>query len=376
MHRVVEVTAQTSYAPNLWTSMHTLSTRVLFSVSLSTALLIACGNSDTKDKAPAPEVKAPAAPAPPAEPEAVVLGLRTQDGALVTLFGGRAAGAQAAGGPAAGGQSTLTQIGPGIAVPRKDGWWKFNVIKQVDTSGKYQENQLVAAKAGEPLTPVALQSMEGCTQEMKSTVLFVGNDQVSVELESYSNCEGAAHPNTSHELGTYALDALKDNSKLGLDKVLGQEAFKQFVTDGTAARANMKDADCMETPESAGWGVLRKGGHWSLRGGATHTLPPCQGRLELFDVKMPPPQTLVGHDALPREFAAYKAEDATIKDVVASPSGAVEVRISATGASLWEGGKQVASYPAPGASIVMAQWAVGEKNVSRWREEVQKTLAP
>lgn len=371
MHRVVEVTDLTFHNSNLWTSMHTLSPRVLFSVSLATALLISCGNSDKKDKAPVPEVKAPAAPAAPAEPEAVVLGLRLQDGSLVTLFGG-----QGGGGQVGGGQGTLTKVGPGIAVPRKSGWWKFNVIKQVDASGKYQENQLVAAKSGEALAPVPLQSMEGCTQEMKSTVLFVGNDHVSVELESYSNCEGTAHPNTSHELGTYALDALKDNTKLGLDKVLGQESFKQFVTDGTAARANMKDADCMETPESAGWGVLRKGGHWSLRGGATHTLPPCQGRLELFDVKMPPPQTLVGHDALPREFAAYTAEDGSLKDVVASPSGAIEVRISAAGATLWEGGKSVASYPAPGAAIVMAQWAVGEKNVSRWREDVQKLLAP
>lgn len=61
-------------------------------------------------------------------------------------------------------------------------------------------------------------------------------------------------------------------------------------------------------------------------------------------------------------------------DVLASPSGRVVVLVTKRGLTLHVDGKTVAEHPASGSAAVLTQWAVGAKNVERWRKEAAKAL--
>lgn len=312
----------------------------------------------TAGEAAKTEPKAPQTPA-----EALVLGVRQKDGSLMTYYVG---------------DGKIEALGNGLAVPRADGWWKIDLVKQVDAAGKFNDVQLVAARAGSRLTPEPLQSMEGCKQDMTITPLFVGTTHVSYESESTASCEGTSTPSLSHELGVYSIDDLKPGKRVGMDQVLGETAYKQFVADGTAAQPKMKRGDCMDGPGTPGWGLIRRDGQWVLRGGMSYVGDACRGLFETYDVQFKPDPKLVGHDALMRTLDSIRSSGSIkeqVLDVVAGPGSHVELLVTASGLILNQDGAEKARLNAPELAIVMAQWAVGDANVKRWHDEAGKALA-
>ncbi|MFM7202626.1 MAG: hypothetical protein ACKO6N_17715 [Myxococcota bacterium] len=347
-------------SPALWTAL------------LCSGLLLACGKKEENkgtSGAGAPEGAPESAPvAAPAKveksPDGLVLGLRHADGSLNTYWVR---------------SDAVTRLGAGLAVPRASGWWVVQRFTPTDTSGKFQEAALATGPAGKKLEPPKVEDMAGCTQEKKLDVLFVGNDHVTVEVSQMGMCEGAAHPSQDHSINTYALDELDQLKPVSAEALLGQEGLKLLVAAGEAALKDKEYKDCVQAPGSAGWGLSRKEGAWRVQGASSAVAGACRGMLEVYPVELKVPEKLTGKDVLPQAFTAYGERAGTqgpVVDVVASPDGKLEVTLEKGGIGVWDGGVRTASLAVEGATLVMAQWAVGEKNATRWATEAQKALMP
>lgn len=339
-------------SPALWTSL------------LCSSLLLSCGKKDEKPSSEAPpassNVAAPAAVEK--SKDGLLLGLRHGDGSLHTYW-------------VRSGEVSL--LGAGLAVPRASGWWVLQRYTPTDPSGKYQEAALAAGPAGKVLTAPKVEDMAGCTQEKSLDVLFVGSDFVSVEVAQTGMCEGAAHPSRDHSINTYALDVLDQLKPVPADELLGAEGFKKLMAAGEAALKDKEYKDCVQAPGSAGWGLRRKDGKWQVEGAASAVAGACAGMLKVYPIELTVPTKVTGPDALPMPFEKYTTRTGTqgpVVDVVAAPDGKLEVTLEKGGLGVWDGGVRTAQLALEGASLVMAQWAVGEKNATRWATEAKKTL--
>lgn len=292
-------------------------------------------------------------------PEALVLGLRAADGSLQTLF------VDAQG---------IQVLGSGVAVPRRTGWWKLGLSPRTANKGQYKDVTLWAVPAGKKTALKGLGDVAGCENDTTHTVLFVGSDWVSSEISSGGYCEGAAHPYAVQLLQTRSIDALQNGKNTKIDAVLGPEAATRLKADGLSARGTGEEAECLEEPNLEHWALLRTRGHWQARGGLSHAYEVCRGSFKAYPLKMSVPEKVTGHDKIPGAWETWTASHSDLTDVLASPSGRVVVLVTKRGLTLQVDGKTVAEHPAPGSAAVLTQWAVGAKNVARWRKEAAAAL--
>ena len=303
---------------------------------------------------------APSSAAPAATPaaEALVLGLRDSKG-LSTWFVD---------------ETGAKRLGSGLAVPRKDGWWKLDVATQ--TQGDSSRQVIVASKNAHPAAkPWKLD--DGCQETDGVELLFVSGDSVSAVQSGGGNCEGAAHPWQAYNVvfGTFESAAKGDGVEaLSIAKVLGPDASAALQKAGQALLAKSGPDACLGDPDDAAWGLVRKEGHWQVRGQLGYASEACRDRHAEYDVPVAVPKEIVGPDALPKPFADYGKTQAALTDVLASPSGRLEVVVARMGIDVWAGGKRVGGNDESGASVVMAQWALGAKNVARWRTDAGAVL--
>ena len=295
-------------------------------------------------------------PTPPAE--ALVLGLRDSKG-LSTWFVD---------------ESGAKRLGSGLAVPRKDGWWKLDVATQ--TQGDSSRQVIVASKDAHP-APKPWKLDDGCQETDTVELPFAGGDSVSAVQSGGGMCEGAAHPWQAYNVvfGTFESAAKGDGVEaLSIAKVLGPDASTALQKAGKALLAKRGDEACLGDPDDAAWGLVRKDGRWQVRGELPYAAEACRDRHEEFDVPVAVPKEIAGPDALPKPYAEYGKTQAALTDVLASPSGRIEVIVTRPRFDVWFGGKRVGGADESGASVVMAQWALGASNVTRWRSEAGKLL--
>lgn len=294
-------------------------------------------------------------PAPAAPDEALVVGLRDAKGELRTLF------VDAKG---------FTVLGEGVAVPRDDGWWKLDRRRHRDASGKNRADTLFATTDRAWQAPAYnFADMETCESEMSLDVLFVGSDHVTYEESGGGYCEGAAHPYAYTGLHTVTLQDIKTPRALPINDLLGAPALASLESAGV--RVSEK---CLSDPDATEWGLVRRQGRWSVRGRLTHAYEVCRGSFKDFTVPGVSPRNLTGHDDLPLPWNQMRSRLPGALDAVASPSKRVVVFVTTEGLALEVDGKEVARHRAPSHFIVLAQWAVGGRNVERWRTEAAAIL--
>lgn len=103
--------------------------------------------------------------------------------------------------------------GKGLLVPRKSGFWRVGIEREVYEN--WEEDFPWASPAEEVpmIQKIDPEEVEECEAENRSTILFVGNDYVSLEKESSGYCKGAAHPWCVFWLEVSSLDNLGMNAK-------------------------------------------------------------------------------------------------------------------------------------------------------------------
>ncbi len=278
--------------------------------------------------------------------ELLLIGLRAPDGALSTVLVDG---------------SVPRLAGKGLAVPRRAGWWRLDVLRA--QSGEVSLTGPVATPAAKWTgKPPPLEAGEGCEEATQETVLFVGADTVSVEYQGGGYCEGAAHGWALKTLRTRTLDG----KAASLD-LLGEQAGARHAASGKKALDRQEGA-CLAEPRPDDWALIRARGAWTLRGALTHGAEVCRGSSQYFTVEgVTPPESFTGAAAPGKAWQPA----AGVLDVV--ESGPLTVLVTKQGLEVLAAGKSAGKLEAPGAAIVMTQTARGEA-AGRWRTEVPSVL--
>ncbi len=298
---------------------------------------------------------AQAAPAPAAEDELLVLGVRDDAGALATWLVDR---------------SEIRRAGPGIAVPRNDGLWRISPVTRKSKS--IDETRLVATRPGQKpsLPPVDIE--DGCALRFGEELLFAGPDFFSIVLTSTGECGDATGSGTSHLQRTLGYG--KSDSR-GVE-ALGPEAEAawRLAAQGAGGGDEKRLAACLADAESTGIGLVRERGRWRLRGELGHATESCRGRHAYFNVDVPlPSRTTGGADAGARwQEATERSTD--LVDLLVSPSGTFALLVLPDRLATELDGAPSQSIEAGGLTVVHAQWFIG-KAAKRWRQELPKALA-
>lgn len=328
-------------------------------------LLLACGSGDPPAGPKSGQgsdtgAKSETAKAKSAVDEGVILGLRDGTGALRTAFATRAG---------------IRWLGEGVAVPRAKGWWKLDVGKSTANQGTYVSTYVMAGPADVALKAPAPSDMTGCTQNSSLTVLFVGPDHVSFHQQEDGFCEGTAHPYVSEALVMRPLDGLAEQQSLSISDVGGSEALSAFQAAGASAKTKHSQPDCLDEVQPTYWGLIRSQGQWTYRGLLYWSNEACRGMSQLFSVQGQVPEKLTGPDAQPVAWKDELKANPGLLDRVVSPKGGLRVEVRADGLRVIAEGGEEQSLKVRGASVVLAQWALGEKNVARWQKEAEAALA-
>jgi len=310
-------------------------------------------NAATTQPADAPVVDAPE--------ELGVLGIRNADGQIKTILVDK---------------KGFKTMGDGVAVPREDGWWWVGYVGQ----DGWESLVLWSAPAGEMPAAPPIDTTACPDTAVDTTVTFIGRDHISYEMHSGGMCEGAAHPWQSHELLTTALDA---PSAVNTDETFtnGGEALDLAVLADAAAGAALSKAgaaakaggECLSDPSTTQWGLVRRQGGWTVRGGLSYEAEACRDSFTHYDVPVDAPAALTSGYTAP-EWDKWSAAVPGLVDYTASPSGNLAVLFTEDGVRLKVGEEDnVKQLYTKGAALVMAFWVSGD-DVDDWREEVASAM--
>ncbi len=308
-------------------------------------------------------------------PEALVLGLRAPDRTVETVW-------------VDGAGATL--LGRGLAVPRKSGWWKVDVLKASsrpgdDIGGFHESFALVAAPAGRKLRlpawararPAADSEEPQCGGGNQITIHFAGPEWVSFEDARISECEGDMRPDITVGSVTWPLDLLA----LPPERQDPADAFEKAIAPDVPKAVEAKLPNVPASPDSGcppdsakAAAIVRHRGRWAFQAEGRSSANVCRGQITPFILDVPVPARFVGPDTLPQSFERYAAEHPGLSDALASPSGALVVLVTAAGIEVRSPGRVAVALALPGRTVVMAQWAVGPRNVERWRKDAAAAL--
>jgi hypothetical protein len=300
-----------------------------------------------------------------------------------------------------GGSLKLAARGENLLVARSSGWWRVGQGRYRNGSGDwvYDIDAPWAVPATQKPWVGGLKfkpDEQKCGSDARSSILFVGSDQIALETDQSGYCEGAAHPWQWNGLNTYPLEAFrrapKDWNDLGgaRDQALKfQTIFPRqpgaLLEAGRAfyAKQNADLRDRLaEQPEDASWGLVRRAGNWVVRGRLNYSSEAARGSFADFDAPVTAPPALTGPFGEGFSLSEIRNDAPDATDFVLSPARDVlaVVRPSSLRVEHVWGGKPARklalSIPLQrGESIVLAQWAVG-KGLDRWRGDIPKLLKP
>lgn len=175
---------------------------------------------------------------PPTAPDTVgVIALRDIDGTLTTLRVDSRTG--------------LTLVGPGVYVPRADGWWRLQAGR-ISVDPRYSFGWTAAAPVTRPVLVPAPEDpcgppVDGMVYEAGTVadVVFVSPEWLVVEASGGMDC-GGAHPTAWDDLVAGPLGEAGVTEARTFADVFGADAARVYRQAGMRARAQSADPECFE----------------------------------------------------------------------------------------------------------------------------------
>jgi hypothetical protein len=282
-----------------------------------------------------------------------------------------------------GDSAAVLASGPGLLVPRSDGFWWVNEESQ-------DCNYVVAGPAaGWPDGAVANGGVwagaipEECSSDYggyQSEIFLVGPDYMSFRF--YGDAPSGRAVDHIDEYYVMSLDSLTQWVAIPVERFFPQSAlapFMEMVEQKADSMGETSSEECgwgeARSPPPRRWWVVRGRGRWGLVG-QYESFYWCGSFTVSASIAVPP--ELVGHDQLFPDWAAVTAVVPDAEDAVSSPRR--DLLVAQTYDSLYafhvDGdvvGRRVLAVEARGTDIVMVQWAVG-RHVQRWTDEVWELL--
>jgi hypothetical protein len=264
--------------------------------------------------------------------------------------------------------------GPGILVPRRDGFWWVEVLHHREEQGGPEIDTLLFGPAaqGRPQQDTVAEAPE-CYASIDITLLFVGTDYVTKETHAETGC--GAHPDAPTTWEVLSLPKARP-----FDSLFSPAAHEAFERRREVVRDSLSHVDigeCQATEPAQNWFVTRKVGTWVLSGGAWGPYV-CGNPYDEFDTGIAPPRAAVGANELVPPLPAIRRTVPDVVDAISSPHHNVVVVLTASDSILVYATTRTALARRLGAvqgggAVVMAQWVVG-RFVPLWTAQVPGLL--
>lgn len=261
--------------------------------------------------------------------------------------------------------------GRGLMVARNTGFWQVDAVRV--TYSEFDDEYIVAGPVGKEVklsVPVAYDGIE--YRDSTSEILFVSGKYVAVKEWNAMYGHGAMHPIAMNGLRVYSLDDL--SAPLSINKVLGAEVLPAFNRGAATYYAASRREGLANEANVLNWAVERGSGEWVLKGLLGYTFEVYKEVYGIFDVPFRAPSSLVEYDALQPPWRVIKTKLPHALDAFSSPRGNLLVvlvpgkllfysRPSEDSLGALSGQREIAQS----SRAVVTQWAVGSY-VEKWKD--------
>lgn len=258
-----------------------------------------------------------------------------------------------------------------IFIPRSDGFWKIEVIRQ--KAGDWTEDYISCSPA--KMTPIVPQldslTVAECEGNKRLSLIFVGTDFLSYEGGSDGYCQGAAHPWHVNYLKTVSLDD-PNSEGMAISRVLPGEARTALLNGARNFIARSRDERLNPDPDEKNWALIRKRGRWVLRGQLDYSAEVFRGIFAHFDIDFKPADRLVGFNELSVPWEKIKEIAPAARDAIASPDKKFAIVLTQDKLlihSLPDFKKIGVINLYTNEFIIMVQWA-DSSQVNKWHEVI------
>jgi len=277
-------------------------------------------------------------------------------------------------------------ISSGIFLPRKNGFWRLE-SRRVSQDG-WTEDVLYARSVSDISEEAAskkyVRAIEDLHKEgiLKKTILYVGNDYVSVDVTRRWKYKNSEKEWIENSLQTIPIDNVQSDRGVRISEAAGEEGLRAM--ESAVANAfndlgikGMRGLDAVRNGES--FALFRKMGHWYIMGRINY-IEDNSNLFFDFKINIVPPTKLVMYDNLHLAWTEIKDRIPQAIDAFTSPNrdiAIIQTRNELLIYSLEQ--NRLSEKPLAkvrlndGESVVMAEWATGNY-VEKWENAYLKNV--
>lgn len=276
-----------------------------------------------------------------------------------------------------------------IYLPRKDGFWMFQVRKKLEAEGV--EDYLYASRApmlkvkdhaaskGAGISGDSLKNSSGRLEtKLRKVVEYIGNDYVCVENILYDNSKSASSSGVK-TLRTLSADNL-DGSGIKISDLAGENGTMAMESAISEMKEDIKSKGIKYTGNGTtdlNFSLFRKTGHWFFKGRLNFD---AEGQLPYMDynLNLIPPEDMVAYDTLQVPWKEMKDKLPQAVDIYTSPNGNLAVILTQNEMLFYAiENKSLSDEPlgrlslTEGSAVVMAEWCT-DNYVESWERSFLK----
>ena len=258
-----------------------------------------------------------------------------------------------------------------LLVPRKTGFWMLGVNR--NTNGAYTRDDIFSY-ALEGNKSFQFQKDKGnIATSFFRKILFVGNDYVSTEY-SFINRKGTK--GYVNRFQVLPMDKISDINGIKISDVAGENGKSALIAAGKAFLSNNTSKEILEeVPREDSFSILRKNGHWAVKGRINGKDAGSDASLD-FNVNIMPPSKMLNYDNLHVAWREIKQKVPEAVDAFTSPNKDIALVVCKNVIFVYNiQNKKLGDKPLKkisiqeGENVVMAEWATGDY-VDRWAKSV------
>jgi len=279
----------------------------------------------------------------------------------------------------------------GIFLPRKSGFWHIG-IERIN-NGEIEEDILSARRVPSKEAVNVSKDLiifedgkkvpdywRGRTGALYKTILFVGNDYISIETFGQGNYIGKS--NTWHEnrLKTLPVDNIQRNDGVKISDIAGENgllALESAVSSLFEKSDTVVAAEAEKIGLEENFALFRRTGHWFIKGRINIKQADSIPYVD-YNINLIPPPELVAFDTLHLPWKYIKDKVPGAVDAYTSPNKDIALIFTQSHILIYKiEGDNMSEYPLErirlnnGDAVIMAEWARGDY-VEKWEKSFVK----
>ncbi|HHV98703.1 MAG TPA: hypothetical protein GXX36_03875 [Clostridiaceae bacterium] len=285
----------------------------------------------------------------------------------------------------------------GIFLPRKSGFWYIDIERI--KNGEIEEDILTARRVPSKDTAnvsrdlIVLEDGRKASDYWKvsdywkdrtgvlyKTILFIGNDYVSIETLGHGNYKGNSYTWQENRLKTIPVDNIQRNDGVKISDIAGENGLLALES-AVSSLFEKSDTVVANAAEKIGieenFALFRRTGHWFVKGRINIKQADSIPYVD-YNINLIPPPELVAFDTLHLPWKYIKDKVPGAVDAYTSPNKDIALILTQSHILIYKiEGDNISEYPLEkiklnnGDAVIMAEWARGDY-VEKWEKSFIK----